>query len=471
MQVGSYPKKFWFLAVLGLAALALGLATLFTSLTEEPIDISATVPLPVGSSEFATAAEAVTRSSRQPITTPIQVFSDGNAFLDDLLAEIERAQGSVTLTNYIFREGRMSNATFDALAERARAGVEVRVLLDWKGSTKAPDARIEALQAAGGKVAVFRPLSLRYVTRLYRRTHMRAIVIDGRVGYTGGMAFDDGWLGDGVGPEQWRDLMFKYDGPMARATQDQFNALWRQTSGEILAGSRFYPTLGTDSVGGAGSVHTLTLRAAADTVSGPAAETLAVPGEPTTSSVPADGSWFVDLFHNPMPDLSTDLEDLLWLSITGASRSISIATPYMALDAQVREAIIAAARRGVRVEVVMPGPYTDAKLIQAATRAYYDELLEAGVRIFEYQPGRFHEKTLTVDGRWSVIGSANMDNRSANLNIENVFAIEDPALARALEEELAFSKGRAREVTLQSFRPNPLETLYFHAARIFAKQY
>jgi cardiolipin synthase len=125
----------------------------------------------------------------------------------------------------------------------------------------------------------------------------------------------------------------------------------------------------------------------------------------------------------------------------------------------------------VRVEVLMPGPYTDAKPIQAATRARYDELLAAGLRIFEYQPAHFHEKTLTVDGRWSIIGSANMDNRSATLNVENVFAIADRALAAALEREFGLAKAEAVAVTPGSWHPNPLQRAYYNVARLLAKQY
>jgi cardiolipin synthase len=449
----KYPKKVWFFMVVGVSALVLAVATLFTNFTERSPDLSATVPLALGSPEFVRAVEAITRSARQPVEGEITVFNDGTEFHADLLAEIGRAQHSVTLTNYIFRAGTLTNSTFEALTERAVQGVQVRVLLDWKGSTKAPDELVETLERAGGKVEVFRPFGFRYLTRFHRRTHARAIVIDGKIGYTGGLAFDDGWLGDGTGAEQWRDLMFKYGGAMAGASQDQFNALWRQTNGEILSGLGFYPTVYTDSVA-AHSVGTLTT-----TTDG------------ARSIDPEPGSFFVGLFHNPVPDLSTDLQDLIWLAVEGARSHVLIATPYMTPDEDIREAIMDAARRGVRVEVVMPGPYTDAKPIQAATRAYYEDLLEAGVRIFEYQPGRFHEKTVTADGHWSIIGSANMDNRSATLNVENVFAIEDPGLATALELELELSKQRAVEITREGWDPSWFQQAYFNLARLFAKQY
>lgn len=391
----------------------------------------------MGGPAFATAVEAVTRSARRPVDGEIALFDDGSVFLADLLREIRGARRSITMTDYIFRDGTMTRSTFAALTERARAGVQVRLLLDWNGSRHAPDDLLDSLRTAGGRVQVFRPLGFRYFTRLHKRTHARAIVVDGRVGYTGGIAFDDGWLGDGTGEEQWRDVMLKVRGSLARTVQDHFNALWRQTDGEILSGPAFYPTDGTSA-------------SAADT---------------------ASSGWYVGLFHSPVSDLSADLQDLVWLSIAGARDHLLLATPYMTPDRDIRNALMAAAQRGVRVEIVMPGPHTDAKLIQAATRAYYDDLLAAGVRIFEYQPGRFHEKTITADGRWSIVGSANLDNRSATLNVENVLALEDSALARSLERELDAVKGRAAEVTAATWRPSPLQRLYFNFARVFAKQY
>jgi cardiolipin synthase len=466
--VAKYPKKVWFLIVFALATIFLILATLFTNFTESHTDLSSTVPLPLGSPDFVTAVEAVTHGIRQPVEGEITVFNDGSLFLTDLLGEIRSAQGSITITNYIFRDGTMTGAIFDEMTAKARAGVEVRVLLDWKGSSKAPEDKLEALEEAGGKVETFRPLGFRYLTRIHRRTHIRAIVVDGRVGYTGGLAFDDEWLGTGVGENQWRDLMFKYGGALARATQDHFNALWRQTNGEILSGPDFYPsTLAHGPHGGAGGSPDTTRAADSAVVAGRGADSAVAAG----AAASGFGRFFVGLFHDPQPDLATDLQDLIWLSIVGASERVTIATPYMTPDIDVREAIMDAARRGVRVEVIMPGPYTDAKLIQAATRAYYDELLESGVRIFEYQPGRFHEKTVTVDGHWSIIGSANMDNRSATLNVENVFAVEDPVLAAALEAEAELSKESTVEITRAEWHPNLFQRAYFNLARLFAKQY
>jgi cardiolipin synthase A/B len=421
------------LGIVGIVALLLVIAALFTSLTEESIELSSTEPVSLGTSQFRLTVEGITRSTALPVDSEIKIFTDGRLFLADLLDEISRAERSVTITNYIFKEGQMSNETFDALTRAAERGVAVRLMLDAIGGAKAPEERLEKLKAAGGKVEFFRPTNFRSLTRLHRRTHVRAIVIDGQTGYTGGLAFQDEWYGDGTREKEWRDLMFKYSGNLAKATQDQFNGLWRQTHGEILTGPAFYP-------------------------------------EPANGSK-VDDTYFVSLLHTPAPDVSADLLDLIWLSITGAEDYLYLATPYLTPPDEIVEALKDAVERGVKVAVIVPGSHTDSPIVQSASRAYYEELLEAGVRIYEYQPGRFHSKWLTADGHWSLIGSPNMDSRSSTLNVENIFGIEDQRLALALEREFAENKANAEEVRLEDFRPNLFKRVYYRLIALFAKQF
>jgi cardiolipin synthase A/B len=221
---------------------------------------------------------------------------------------------------------------------------------------------------------------------------------------------------------------------MARATQDHFNSLWRQTDGEILTGPDFYPSV------------------------------------PKSMNVRED-SYFISLFHSPAPDVSADLLDLIWLTITGAQKRIYLSTPYLTPPPEILEALSDAVKRGVEVEVLVPGPYTDSKPIQSATRGYYEELLEAGVHIYEYQPGRFHEKALVADGQWSLIGSANMDNRSASLNVENIFGINDQEFARVLEERFETNKLLSKEIMKEEWNPNVFKQAYYHFISLFVKQF
>ncbi len=420
------------LILFALLTIGFVVASLFTSLTEKNVDIRAYEIPQAGSKEFKRLAESITGGLALPIESEIEIFNNGNTFLNDLLREIEAAQNSVTITNYIFKEGVMASKIMDTLTEASARGVEVRLLLDAHGSSKVPEEKIETLKEAGGKVAVFRPKSFRNLTRIHRRSHVRAIVIDGQMGYVGGLAFDDTWLGDGKGEKEWRDLMFKFEGRLAQATQDQFNALWRQTDGEILTGEKFYPNL------------------------------------PPT----ADGQhYFVSLLHTPAPDVSANLLDLIWLTINAAKDHIYLATPYLTPPEEIVEALKAAVERGVQVEIVVPGPHTDTKIIQSATRSYYERLLEAGVKIYEYQPGRFHTKFLTVDGHWSLIGSANMDNRSATLNVENIFGLESQPFAAKLEKEFKNNKAQAEERTQENFQPNLFKQAYYRTVSLFVRQF
>jgi len=425
-------------AIIGLASFALLtllfiVMSLFTSLTEPSLNVSSTSRAKLGTLDFRTTVESLTGSTALSHNDSIEMFTDGSLFLEDLLEEIVSSTQSVTITNYIFTEGEMTNRTFDALIARAKEGVAIRLLLDAHGASKAPEDKLLELEKSGGKVARFRPVNFRTLTRIHRRTHVRAIVIDGKSGYTGGMAFQDEWLGDGVGEKEWRDAMFKYRGPLARATQNHFNALWRQTDGEILSGPKFYPR----------------------------------------SEVSETGSpdlYFISLFHAPAPDVSADLLDLIWLTITGAEERILLSTPYLTPPEEILKALREAVKRGVVVEVLVPGPHTDTRLIQSATRSYYQDLLEAGVKIYEYQAGRFHEKFLVADSHWSLIGSANMDNRSASLNVENVFGIEDRDLAEKLEKEFATNKLLSLERTTENFQPNIFKKTYYRVIALFTKQ-
>ncbi len=427
------PKVMLFTVIFSVGVVIFVIATLFTSLTERSLDVSSFSPVTLGTPQFRTVTEGIARTQALPLENEITVFNDGTLFLEDLLKEITVAQHSVTLTNYIFKEGVMTNSTFDALLERAEAGVEVRVLLDAVGGMGAPEDRIEKLKKAGAQIAVFRPTNFRSLTRIHRRSHVRTTVIDGKVGYLGGLAFQDEWLGNGTSPETWRDLMFKFTGSDARAIQNQFNSLWRQTSGEILTGPAFYPD--------------------------------AAPSEKINHD-----SYFIPLLHTPAPDVSADLLDLIWLTISGAERYIELATPYLTPPEEIVEALRQAVERGVEVSILVPGPHTDNRWVQSATRSYYKDLLKAGIRIYEYQPGRFHGKWLTADGHWSLIGSPNMDNRSAALNVENIFGVEDKLLAEQLEKEFAEDVAESREILPEEWHPNFFKELYYRLIALFTKQ-
>ncbi|MDB5266659.1 MAG: cardiolipin synthase [Parcubacteria group bacterium] len=426
------------LILIGILAILLTIFVWFTPWSENGVETHTKRLVSLGTSEFYTAIESVAHGVITPIPEAenIEILNNGDEFVPDLLQEIKGAEHSITLANYIWKEGALTNDLFDALTEKAKEGVEVRVLMDAKGSLKAPKDKIEALEKAGGRVAKFRPLGIRTITRLNKRSHLRAIAIDGKVGYTGGVAFDDEWLGDGTRPDEWRDMMIKMRGYGARAVQNMFADLWRQTTGEVLAGSDFYPPLPAIIV-----------------------------------SDDCAGSCFIPLFHTPSPDVEKNLSDFLWLSIMGATDHIILETPYLLPNSDILNALKEKAADGVRVDIMVPGPYVDSRIVQVASRSYYAEILAAGIHLHEYQPAHLHSKIFSADGHWSIVGSANLDNRSSTLNIEGVFGIESAALARDLEKEFAIDKSRSVEVTQDNLTLGITDKLFGQVSRLFAKQY
>ena len=403
-----------FFCAVGVLSVGGAAVSLFTALGRRPEAITATLRAPVDSREFLDALSGA-------VTAPVrsggraELLRNGDQFFPALVRDIRAARQTVNVMVYIWEPGVASDSVMAALVERARAGVQVRVLLDGFGGMSAPDSAFARLRAAGGRVSVFRPLRFGLLTRYHKRNHRRSIVIDGETGYTGGMAIGDKWLGNADRPEHWRDEMVRVTGPLARSLQGVFSQLWSATAGEILVGPPFYPA--DPEVSGPGVAITRHVSVAAS---------------PTAESHP--------------------LRKVYWLSFASARRRLWIANPYFVPDEHLRRVLAERARAGVDVRILLPGAETDAPPIRWAGQASFEELLEAGVRIYEYRPTFLHGKTLVVDGTWSVVGSANMDVRSKELNQENVLGMQDRDFAAQLERAFVEDLARSDEVTLAKWR-------------------
>jgi len=421
----------WLVGVLTAAGVVF---SLFSSVGRRPRRVCATEAPPVDSPDFIHAlCNAVDSSFFRGGTA--ELLDNGVRFFPAILEAIRGARESVNFLAYIWKPGLVSDAMFAALTEKARAGVEVRVLLDGMGGIRAPRKGIAALRAAGGKVERFRALRFGKITRFYKRMHRRAIVIDGVVGFTGGAAVGDNWLGDADKPEHWRDSMVRVTGPLATSLQSAFAAPWANSSGEILVGPRFYPRHPEPATG----------------------------GEPITLHV--------SLVSSPSGD-EHPLRLFFLLSFLAARERLYITSSYFVPDKHTRETVMDRAREGVDVRILIPGRHTDAKPIRQASHSYYEDLLSAGVRIFEYQPTMLHAKSVVVDGKWSVVGSANMDIRSKELNQENVLGILDAGFARQLEETFVADLEHAAEIRLADWRRRGVGArLKERAAALFAEQY
>ena len=398
----------WTLMVVGLIAIVSVFGALF--LPDWPSDdFTVGFEADPGSTDFVAWTSAFLNS---PIFQGGQVtlLQNGDAFYPAMLNAIRQAEDSVNFDVYIFEPDEIGRQFIDAFKERARAGVEVRLLLDGFGAAKLRKRYREELRQAGVTVSRFRPPTPRNLVRFYRRSHRRAIVIDGKIGFTGGAAISKKWKGNVTNEHEWRDSMTQVTGPMVAGIQSAFASNWVYCTGEVLAGPRFFPPFER----------------------GPGPCALSV------SSSPSDALQPIRL--------------LFWVSFINARRRLWICNSYFIPDQRLRDAVVNRARAGVDVRVLVPGNHTDAVPVQAAGRSYYEELLSAGVRIFEYQPAMMHAKTAVIDGVWSIVGSANLDARSMELNEENVLGIGDRDFARSIEEGVVEDLGRSREILLDEWR-------------------
>lgn len=412
--------------VLAIATVAFVIITLFFPAEADNHTLRPTYTPAAGSEEFIDMMAGLMNT---PILqgAPPRIVNNGDEFVPALIERIEGAERSVNLTTFIWVEGEMSDRIFDALIAAAKRGVEVRVLVDGFGGAP-PQDRVEELTAAGGRFEEYKPIALSKVLEYYKRTHRRAFVIDGQYAFVGGIAVSDEWLGNGDSPNEWRELMIEVTGAPARSVQSAFADIWMETTGEVLAGDAFYPDVASE-------------------------------GDAT----------YLHIVSSPS-ETSQSIRASLLLSITTATDRIYITNPYLLLDEQTMEALKERALAGVDVRILVPG-LTGYSPVLLAQEVNYGPLLAAGVRIYEYE-WYVHAKTLTADGRWSMVGSANIDSRSRVLNDENVLGIAHEGFAEALERVFLSDLANSHELTLEEWEGRSLlRKIGGHLSYLFAKQY
>lgn len=340
----------------------------------------------------------------------VTLLLNGNEIFPPMLAAIEAAEESVNFLTYVYWTGEIANDFAEALATAATRGVEVRVLLDAYGAHKVGSELIDAMEAAGCTIAWYHPFNAYNVRRINNRTHRKVLVVDGSIAFTGGVGIASEWMGDAEGPDEWRDNHFAVLGPIVTYLQGAFSENWLEATGEVLGGARFFPP--SEAVG-------------------------------PTRAIP--------LLASPRRDMSP-IAFSYWIAMHHAVERVDIATPYFVPDESLLDAMAATARRGVRVRLMVPGPYNDSNLVRWASLSRYPALLEAGVEIYEFQPTMLHTKSLMVDDRWSVIGSANFDNRSFELNDEIQVFVEDATLNRQLTHSFEQDLARSERVSRDDFQ-------------------
>jgi cardiolipin synthase len=376
----------------------------------------------LGEPSFFPTLEALTDA---PIAggNKVEFLHNGDALFPAILREIRNAKSTITFAQYLFKGGSLANELAQSFADRCLAGVKVYLLLDSHGS-EIPDKLTEKIRDAGCQLEFFRRIRAPQVIlpwkllRYNYRNHRRVLVVDGRVGFTGGYGISDAWLGDGRTEDHWRDTNLRIEGPAVKYLQAAFTESWFETTGDLLGGDGFFPSL---------EAHGKT------------------PTQVVKSS-PVGGS-----FQNYL---------LYLLSITSATKSIFITNSYFIPDDRMIDSLLQAVERGVRVVVLVPGKI-DHKITYRASRRYYGRMLLGGVEIFEYMPALLHSKTMVVDGVWATVGSTNFDNRSFALNEELNLTLYDRSLARQLEEVFTQDLKLSRKITYEEWDNRGLKEKFF----------
>lgn len=345
--------------------------------------------------------------------TRAQALLNGDEIFPPMLAAIRSAQVSITFETYIYWSGDIGRAFADALAERARQGVKVHVLLDWVGSAKMDDSLVELMTQAGVQVKLFHPPHWSHLGRLNNRTHRKLLITDGRLGFTGGVGVAPQWTGRGHDPEHWRDTHFRVEGPVVAQMQSVFIDNWIKVTGDVLHGPDYFPAL---------------------VPVGPALAQM-------FSSSPSGGSESMQLMY--------------LLAVTAASRSIDISAAYFVPDELTLQALTEALKRGVKLRIVVPGKHIDSDTVRSASRATWGPLLKSGATIAEYEPTMYHCKLMIVDGLLTSVGSTNFDNRSFRLNDEATLNVVDKAFAAAQTATFEADLARAHRVSHAQWQARP----------------
>ena len=425
----DYPT--WF-DVIAIGSVAVVAAMLFLALFAPglPYRVAETEACDLDSPDFLRMIEALTDAQVRR-GGAVEVLTNGEVYYEAELEAISQAESSVNLEAYIFQKGEVADRFVRALAERARAGVRVKLVLDALGSFASWDSYFRELTEAGGRVAWYHPLRWHNWPRYNNRTHRELIVIDGRVGFVGGSGVADHWLKARDGRRRWRDTMFRVEGDPVLSLQATFAENWLEASGDILAGEEYFP----------------------DVEYGGDVQAFVVNSSPTTGG-------------------STRARILFQMLLASARESILITTPYFLPDRSARrEMVRAVEERGVSVEIITPGVHSDHMLTRSSSRRLYGDLLKAGAKVYEYQPGMIHAKTMVVDGAWSVVGTTNFDNRSFGLNDEVNLAAFDRRLAARVASDFARDRAESREITYDEWRARPLwERAYEQFGRILERQ-
>lgn len=408
-------QQLWKLAIaqwiaLSLAFLGLVLIFCLFFIRRKTLEYKLEHSFAVSSPEFFGSALALTNPLPET-GNKIELLQNGDQFFPAMLEAIRSAKKTINFAAYILKSDSMGHQFRDAFCERARAGIEVRVLLDGIGSGWDLDnSDVRMMTDAGCKFAYYHPVQSWRMDRTNRRSHRRMLIVDGTIGFTGGAAFSDKWSGNAQDANHWRDTHARLEGPIVANLQSAFQGHWVKTFGEALTGAGQFPLL------------------------------------------PSAGNVKAQIVESHSFSSAAPIPMVQAVTFASAERRIWIANPYCTPSDDQVDLLVKAVRRKVDVRLLLPGPHNDQPMTESAGRTAYGRLLEGGVKIFEYQPTMIHSKTMVADGHFSMVGSSNLDPRSSEINEEIDLVVYDEKFGREMEAAFEKDLQQSREYTLQEFK-------------------
>jgi cardiolipin synthase len=360
----------------------------------------------------------------------VDTLLNGDEIFPAMLRAIRSASKTITFETYIYWSGDIGREFADALSERARSGVRVHVMLDWVGSQKMDEASLDKMRKAGVEIVKYHPPRWYTLNRLNNRTHRKLLVVDGTVGFTGGVGIADKWTGHAQDKDHWRDTHYRVEGPAAAQMQAAFTDNWTEVTGRVLHTAAYFP-----------------------------------PQKPA-------GTQLAQVFQSSSEGGAESMQLMYLLSVAAARSTIDLSMAYFVPDEIARDTLVAALHRGVRIRIILPGPFRDAVIVSDASHAGWGDLLKNGAQIYEYQPTMYHCKVLVVDGLWTSVGSTNFDSRSFQLNDEANLNVYDRRFAErqtaVFDEDLKHS----RRVTYEEWLARPwTQKVWQKALTVFNTQW
>jgi cardiolipin synthase len=368
----------------------------------------------VREASFLRAAESLTGA---PVSfgNDAELLINGDQIFPAYLGAIRNAQETVNLLTYAYWRGDIAIEVADTLCEKAGAGVECNVIVDAVGAARMDRQLVHRMRDAGVHVCFFRPPKPYAVRRLQYRTHRKLLIVDGTTGFTGGVGIAEEWTGNAEDPDHWRDTHVRVSGPVVRGLQGAFAENWLECTGHVLAGDRYLPYIEALEDGG--------------------------PMQVMRSSATIGDS---------------NAEALIYLAVAAAKQSIELTSAYFVPRPAFTQALVEAAGRGVRMRILVPGSHIDKQFVRTAGRAAYDQLIGAGIEIYEYCPTMLHAKTLTVDETWSSVGSVNFDNRSFQLHDEVTLCVQSERFAGQLHQVFESDLEVSERIEPDEWRERPI---------------